>query len=263
GQRKYAATLTSKIIAQRNILEVIKGVHITSEITIENGLKSSAIIKSRMTGVIKGAQIISNKYDQQKGSAVAVAKLRMGADILSALLSDPKLLSFNEKIMRFWNDFSIITKANATTYYEKDKKTIQKLLNDLRENTQAKVFLENILKDMDGDFSGILIDISNLVDFQKALIVKLVDTNGKEIYPSNKVSKAMLTKRNTSVGYMFGLEDARKNLRVFDKPLEIAVNKVYKNKKSNLVLTDKQIEKLNRLDKDVFKNAKIILVLGD
>ena len=171
GQRSYAAKLTAKIIAQRNILEVVQGVRITSDITVKDGIKSSDIIKSRMSGVIKGAQIISNIYDSTKGSSTATAKLRLGADVLSALLSDPKLLSFNEQLIKFWSNISFVTKVNASEYYEKDKKTIKKLLKDLRHNTQAKVFLEKILKNMDENtFSGILIDISNLGDFKRHLL---------------------------------------------------------------------------------------------
>lgn len=265
GQSKYAADLSAKVISQRNMLEVIKGVNITSEMTIKNGLDSSEIIKSRVDGVIKGAQIISKKYDPQTQSSIVITKLELGKDLLKALLSDATLLSWNEKIQKVWNSFDFISKANATTYSLSEKQTILKLLNDLNTNSEAKNHLEEIIKKLDdtSSYTGVLLDISELSSFKKALIVKLVDEDGKEFYPSNLVSTETLTKKNTSVGYMFGKEDARKNQRVFENPIELKPISTYKNKLSNIVLSKEQIEQLKSLDKNVLSNAKIILVLGE
>lgn len=265
NQGKYAANLSAKVISQRNMLEVIKGVNITSEITIKSGLDSSEIIKSRVEGIVRGVQVISSKYDRNTKSSVVTTKLELGKDLLSALLSDPTLLSWNEKVEQLWNSFNILPQALASTYMPKEKETILKLMEDLRDNSDAKKHLENILKSMENtiNYTGILLDISEISNFQKALIVKLVDEKGKEIYPSNLVSKQTLTKRNTSVGYMFGIDDAKRNKRVFDNPIEIKPTSTYKSKLSNIVLNKEQIKKINSIDKNVLKNAKIILVLGD
>ena len=108
GQSKYAANLSAKVISQRNMLEVIKGVNITSEATVKNGLDSSEIIKSRVDGVIRGAQIVSTKYNYDTKSSVATSKLELGKDLLAALLSDPSLLSWNEKVEKLWNNLHIL-----------------------------------------------------------------------------------------------------------------------------------------------------------
>jgi len=263
GQSKYAADLAAKVIAQRNMLEVIKGIHITSEVTIKDGLEANEVIKSRVSGVIRGAQIVSKKYNSKDKFSVVTVKIKMGENLMTALLSDPSLLSWNEKIMNFFQNFSLATKAYASTYTPKEKETILKLLKDLSGNKLAEKHLSSILENMNNNYTGILIDIRDLDKFQKALIVKLVDSSGDELYPLGKVSKAVLTKRNTTVGYMFGMQDARKNSRIFDNPIEIKVKNVYKNKLSNIVLDKKQIEKLDSLDERVLENAKIILVLGD
>ncbi|MEA2072527.1 MAG: hypothetical protein U9O86_03000, partial [Campylobacterota bacterium] len=116
GQSKFAAKISAKVIAQRNLLEVVKGVRIDSMVTVKDGMFSSDVIKSRVQGVIKGGQIISNKYDSKDKYSVATIRLDMGKDLLSALLSDPTQLSWNEKIQKFWNKFSIYTNAYAATY---------------------------------------------------------------------------------------------------------------------------------------------------
>ena len=266
GQNRYGAKISAKVIAQRNLLEVIKGVHIDSETTIEDGMFSSEVIKSRVSGTIRGAQVVSNKYDSKQKYAVATLKLMMGKDLLSALLSDPTQLSFNEKVMQLWNSFHIIAEANAATYGYKEKETIQKLLQDLRTkgDTQGSIYLEKVLKSIEKqEYSGVLIDVSEVKNFKKAMIVKLVDEAGQEVYPAGLVTKEVLIKQNTSVGYIYGLEDAKHNRRVYHTPIEMKVKSVYKKRYSNIVLTKQQVEQLQNIDKSILKNAKIILVLGE
>lgn len=266
GQNKYAAKISAKVIAQRNLLEVVKGVRIDSMVTVKDGMFSSDIITSRVQGVVRGGQIISNEYDSQEQYAVATIKLEMGKDLLSALLSDPTQLSWNEKVEKFWKGFNLVSTLNAATYSQYDKATLEKILADLRKqgDTKASNYVTSVLKDLSSvEYSGILIDVSNVSNFKKAMIVKLVDENGHEIYPANLVDKATLLKRNTSVGYMYGLNDARKNKRVFSVPVEMKAKKVYKKRLSNIVLNKEQIDIIKTLDKEILKNAKIILVLGD
>ena len=266
GQNRYAAKISAKVVAQRNLLEVIKGVRIDSQSTIEDGMFSSEVIRSRVSGTIRGAQIISNKYDKVQKFAVVTLKLQMGKDLLSALLSDPTQLSFNEKVMQLWSSFHIVNTLHATTYTAKDKKTIQKLLEDLRKNGDEKgtLYLSNILNEIGTEnYSGVLIDISEVANFKKAMIVKLVDEDGKEIYPAKILSKKVLLKKNTSVGYIYGLDDAKNNKRVYHTPIEFKAKSVYKKRYSNIVLDKEQIEALSRVDKSILENAKIILVLGD
>lgn len=267
NQNKYAASIAAKVIAQRNLLEVIKGIHIDSEVSIKDGLESSQVIRSRVEGFIKGAEIISNDFDDKTGSSIATVKIMMGKDLLEALLSDPTKVSWNERIQLFWENFSIVTELYAqSTYSSQEKDTILKLLQDMREagNKPAEKYLSQILEQVNKqNYTGILIDISQIKDFKKAMIVKLVDKKGKEIYPSNHVSKQMLVKLNTSVGFIFGLNDGRQNQRVIDTPLELKATEVYFNRKSDIVLDDAQIHQINNLNPDLLKNAKIILVLGD
>jgi len=88
GQSRFAARTVSKVVAQRDLLEVIKGVRVDSKTTVKDGMLGSDIIKSSVVGVIKGAEILSNVYSKEDKSALATIRLRMGKDILQALLRD-------------------------------------------------------------------------------------------------------------------------------------------------------------------------------
>jgi len=266
GQSRFAAKIAAKTLAKRDMLGTVKGVQIDSETTVKDGLLASDIIRSRVSGMIKGCQIIKTTYNNETRSATATARIMMGKDLLAALLSDPSQLSFNEKVQKFFNAINPVATLSASTYSPKERETVMKMLQDMREmgDDVAVNHLQKVLDSMDDTtYSGILIDVSNLNKFKKAMIVRLVDAKGREIYPAHYLSKDVLTKRNTSVGYMFGLEDARRNTRVFSTPLEMKVDSVYKNKRSNIVLNDAQIAMIEALDKKVLANAKIILVLED
>jgi len=266
GQSSYAAKLSAKVVARRDLLSVIKGVQLDSDTTVKDGLLVSDVIRERVVGVIKGCQISNVAYNHEHGYATATARIIMGKDLLAALMSDPTQLSFNEKVKKLFNAINPVSSLNASTYTPQERETIMKLLEDMRDihNKSAVKHIKSILSDIDTtSYSGLLIDVSNLRNFKKAMVVRLVDKEGNEIYPARHLSREVLTKRNTSVGYMFGLEDARKNTRVFSTPLEIKVDSVYKNKRSNIVLNDSQIETIQNLGEEVLANAKIILVLED
>ncbi|HOI72993.1 MAG TPA: hypothetical protein PLO63_02490 [Syntrophales bacterium] len=60
--------------AQRNLLEIIKGVKIDSTTTVENFIVASDVIRSHVNGVVKGAHVVkgSEKYEPQPDGSVLV-----------------------------------------------------------------------------------------------------------------------------------------------------------------------------------------------
>ena len=58
---KIQARRAAVVDAQRNLLESIKGVAIDSETTVENFMLKNDVIHSKVSGIIKGAQVISEE----------------------------------------------------------------------------------------------------------------------------------------------------------------------------------------------------------
>ncbi len=58
AQARLMAQRGAVVVAQRNLLEIIKGVNVTGETTVEDMITSRDFIYSRVDGVIKGAQIV-------------------------------------------------------------------------------------------------------------------------------------------------------------------------------------------------------------
>lgn len=60
AQAKAMATRGAVVVAQRNLLEIIKGVNIVGETTVEDMITTSDKISSRIEGVVKGATQVGN-----------------------------------------------------------------------------------------------------------------------------------------------------------------------------------------------------------
>jgi len=67
GQSRYAAITSAEIIAQRNLVERIKGVSISSETQMQNAKITSDVIHTRVQGLIVGAISCGKKYYEKKG----------------------------------------------------------------------------------------------------------------------------------------------------------------------------------------------------
>lgn len=77
GKDRINARRAAEVSAQRTLLEVIKGVHITSESTVQDSMLKDDHIRTRVDGIIKGAQTIDEKVEWEENSPVATVKMRI------------------------------------------------------------------------------------------------------------------------------------------------------------------------------------------
>lgn len=77
GKDRINARRAAEVSAQRALLEVIKGVHITSLSTVEESILKDDHIRTRVDGIIKGAQIIDDKVDWEGNSPIASVRMRI------------------------------------------------------------------------------------------------------------------------------------------------------------------------------------------
>ena len=64
AQAKAMARRGATVDAQRNLLEIVKGVQVTGETTVNDMIASSDFIYTRVDGIIKGAQIIGEPIEK-------------------------------------------------------------------------------------------------------------------------------------------------------------------------------------------------------
>jgi hypothetical protein len=200
GQSKFKAKRAATIIAQRNLLEVIKGIQIDSTKNVKDSMIQSDIIRSSVSGIVKGAEVLKVIYNKKEKYATAKIKMMMGKDLLNALISDDTQTSWNSKIKYIFSNFSQNLYAQEI-FSLKDKATLIKLQNEFKDKNSKEIysFIEQVISDLSTqNYTGLLIDVQDIPTFKKAMLAKLVDKNGKEIYPGNIVSKDLLIKNSGS-----------------------------------------------------------------
>jgi hypothetical protein len=267
GQKKFKAKRAAVVVAQRNLLELIKGVSIDSQTTVENGMLKSDVIKSSVNGMIKGAQVVSNEYNRKYKSSTATLKLHIGKDLRKALMSDKNFSSWNDKLSSFFASLVNPFVLNAKESYTADEKeTLKKLAKDFKEsgNSSGLEFVSKLIKQLDqNNFTGLLVDARDVGDFKEAVTIKLVDEKGNEVYPGKYASaNQFIGKNGNSVGLDLDIEDAMANKRVFDVPLKVKGVSTYKARKSDIVLSKADIEKLNIIT-NYLQKAKVIVVVPE
>ena len=74
AQAKLMAARGAVVVAQRNLLEIVKGVNVTGETTVKDMVATSDYVYSRVEGVVKGAQQIGEPVEQD---GMVTVRLRM------------------------------------------------------------------------------------------------------------------------------------------------------------------------------------------
>lgn len=67
----------AEVTAQRALVEMIKGVRVDSETIVENMMLKDDVIRTRVEGVIKGAQIVKTDVQWEEGTPVAMVEMRV------------------------------------------------------------------------------------------------------------------------------------------------------------------------------------------
>jgi hypothetical protein len=74
AQARLMARRGAVVVAQRNLLEIIKGVHVTGETTVQDMITTRDYIYSRVEGIVKGAQPVGEPVERD---GVMEVRLRM------------------------------------------------------------------------------------------------------------------------------------------------------------------------------------------
>ncbi len=77
GQAKLLAERAAVVDARRNLLEILKGVHITSETVVEDYMTQSDIVVQRVEGIVKGARVIGKPKYYKDGRVEVVVEVSL------------------------------------------------------------------------------------------------------------------------------------------------------------------------------------------
>jgi hypothetical protein len=103
GQKRLTAITAAKVIAQRRLAELLEGVAIVSETTVKDSELVSDVIKTAVTGFIKGAQPVIQEWNASEETALVILKIGMSgpksfaAVMYEKILTEPKIKKELEK----------------------------------------------------------------------------------------------------------------------------------------------------------------------
>jgi len=89
GQARAGCLRAARVTAQRNLLEIIQGVNIDSETTVENFMTTSDVVRTRVNGVLRGAQQIGQPVYKSDGTCELTMGVRVTGDLADILLPPP------------------------------------------------------------------------------------------------------------------------------------------------------------------------------
>lgn len=78
GKARIKAVTAAKVAAQRNLLETIKGVHITSVSTVQDAMLAEDVIRTRIDGMLRGAFSVGEpQVEYVEGAPVATVAMKV------------------------------------------------------------------------------------------------------------------------------------------------------------------------------------------
>lgn len=135
----------AKVVAQRNLLEVLKGVHIDSQTTVHNYLVQDDTITTRINGVLKGATIEKYTFGPDN-SCTATISIQLTGDLSRAIFQDlPQADPKGEKMPGV--DGKIASLEQRITALEQRINALQQIRYDQEELSRLFIQLVSMLAD--------------------------------------------------------------------------------------------------------------------
>ncbi|MDP6136141.1 MAG: hypothetical protein QGI25_07600 [Arenicellales bacterium] len=285
AQRRLLSRRAAIVDGQRNLLEMTKGVRLTSATKVVDAMVKDSVIATRVEGIIKGAVSLKEKeiyqndifsvtlampmagkflravWQKDSETPQSAGNLRWHVDINQFVASGSALLDRFQFFPRAWADDVFVLNNDD------EVKTTQRLLEWLNStNTQSiKQHLEQaiIQYETNSVFSGLLVNASTVGGFELATIPKLRNEDGEVIYPSESTSYDDIVNKR-GVSYDFDLQDAIRNKRVATTPFIINARSTYKSLASDLVISNEDAERITRSTgtREAMNKAGVLIVVA-
>jgi|TARA_B100000315_G_scaffold256904_1_gene304098 hypothetical protein len=285
AQRRLLSRRAAIVDGQRNLLEMTKGVRLTSATKVVDAMVKDSVIATRVEGVVKGAVSIKAKEVYQNDIFSVTLAMPMAGKFLRAVWQKDSEAQLNAANMRWHLDINQFVAAGSSLLDnlhffptalaqeafvledDDEVKTTKRLLQWLNSTgTQSvKQHLEQaiIQYETNSVFSGLLVDASTVGGFELATIPKLRNEDGEVIYPSESTSYDDIVNKR-GVSYDFDLEDAIRNKRVATTPFIINARSTYKSLASDLVITNEDAERIRQSTgtRDAMNKAGVLIVVA-
>jgi hypothetical protein len=240
------AIRAATILAQRVLLETVKGVRIDSQTKVENRMVQEDLINTRIEGTVQGAEIVKQNVRWEGDTPIAKVELRICLSGVGGCKSEKSII-------------------NALNLDQKDEPTHvpQQRLNDMvskQETTTPKI--RDIIYDSSKPVTGIIFNLQGLY-FERE-ILPVVITIGERNTPftiySVKSVDPQIIRTYGVVRYADSIEQAKQNPHLGENIMIVPVSGVTKE---NMIVIGfdaaRLIRETTRHSNDYLKQAKVII----
>lgn len=205
AQGRALAAEAAEVLARRNLLAIVKGMAIDAQQTVEDAMMGSSVTLARVSGFLKGAQVVdSNEFPD--GRVEVTVAMRVTGEFVDLLLPRP---SSPQPI-------SVTTPAPPV---------------ERPAAPQAESQVQH---------TGLVIDARGL-SIRPAIAPQIVSETGLEIYSAARVDRAVAVTEGM-VGYSKDLVAAQADERVVNKPLTIKGLKAAGGNRTDIVISDRDAQ---------------------
>ncbi len=233
-QARPMALRAAKLDAMRNLLEVTKGVKISSTTLVRDYVAESDVIMSQVEGMVKGAQIVHQEYMSDGTVEVTIQMSLMGG---FAQLVLPREIKQVETIKPI----------------QIEKPLPQVVVEPLAPELAPKIAAEV--------FTGMVIDARG-INARPAMAPKILNENGEEVYGSAYVSREFAVQQGMS-GYAKDLTAAQGNPRVTNNPLTVKGLRTEGPGQANIIISNSEASRLKGASEHLsfLKKCRVMIVV--
>ncbi len=187
GQSRYRAIRAATVVAQRDLLEVLQGLHLYGTTTIRDGMLQSDLIKTTVEGYLKGAMKCGERYDPNRGYAEVCLKLYIRGkgglyDIILPLMKEKNLLP-----------------PSGPAY---QPKLIPETIGPSRPETMGKTEVASIPEkpevkppsEIVNPHDGLILDVRGY-NFRPALVNRILTDKNEVVFDPSKIVSSVLLER--------------------------------------------------------------------
>lgn len=196
GQARAMAERAAFAVAIRNLLEAVKGIQVDSATLVESYVVKDDVVKTRVSGLVKGAQVIRREVQPDGGVEVTVG-VSLTGELFDAVVSR----GFGRKV-------PAAEPAKPAPPMPKAPEPAL-ALKPPAPPTPAVGASEA--------YTGLLVDARGL-GLKPALAPRLLDEQGKELYASEVLDRSKAVEAGVA-GYAKDMVAGSRQARVTDKPL--------------------------------------------
>jgi hypothetical protein len=240
------ATRAATLMAQRALLETVKGVRIDSQTKVENRMAQEDIISTRIEGIIQGAEIVKQDVRWEGDTPIAKVELRICIGGLGACIPEKSMIN-----------------ALALDQKNEPPQIPQQRLNDIIVKQETPIQkVQGIHYDSSKPVTGVIFNLQGLFFERQILPVVITIDDGNKPFTvySVKTVDPQTIRTYGVVRYADSVEQAKQNSYLGDNVVIVPVSGVTKE---NMIVIGfdaaRILQETTSHGNDYLKTAKVMI----